>query len=256
MKQVLVTVSAGKRLIAKAILLDSAVKRALRVGIVVIVAGTTNGYVAEEILMALGVSEGFSRRRFFRGVTIPPNYESVTSEGRLPDESQFPGDIVISKGTWLKGKTIFDVVADLKEGDVILKGANALDLTKKTAGILIGHPNAGTIGVALQATVGRRVKLILPVGLEKRVCGDIFDIAERVNEVGGTGFRLLPVPGQIFTEIEAINLLTGAKAELIASGGVCGAEGSCWLAIYGSDEQEQDAEKIIDAINNEKPFIL
>jgi len=47
-----------------------------------------------------------------------------------------------------------------------LKGANALDLTRHQAAILIGHPKAGTIGTILPAVVGRRVKLILPVGLE------------------------------------------------------------------------------------------
>jgi len=39
----------------------------------------------------------------------------------------------------------------LKEGDIILKGANALDMSRRQAAILIGHPKAGTIGIVLQA---------------------------------------------------------------------------------------------------------
>jgi hypothetical protein len=253
LKQFVVTPSAGKRLIAKALVSHAAVSDALKNGTVVIVAGTTNGYVAEEILRSLGISEGFSRKRFFRGITLPP-MSAVTSEGRLTDESEFPGDVVITKGTWRKGKTIVDVIDELKEGDVILKGANTVDFHRKQAAILIGHPKAGTIAVALQAVLGRRVRLIIPVGLEKRVCGDLCCLAEKVNQPDLRGFRLFPVPGQVFTEIEAVHLLTGATAELIASGGVCGAEGSCWLAISGTKEQEEAAEKLLASVASEPTF--
>jgi hypothetical protein len=253
MKQFCVTPSASKRLIAKALAAHPAVLNAAKEGTVVIVAGTTNGYVAEELLKTLGVSGSFSRERFFRGITLPPG-QTLTSEGRMTDESKFPGDVVITRNVWRKGKTVFDVFDELKEGDVILKGANALDFNRKQAAVLIGHPKAGTIGVILQAVVGRRVRLMIPVGLEKRVCGDLFALAEKVNEPGAAGFRLLPVPGQVFTEIEALSLLTGAAAEVIAGGGVNGAEGSCWLTVYGSKDQEEAAEKLIASIASERPF--
>ena len=255
MKQFVVTPSAGKRLIAKALVSYDAVLNALKQGTVVVVAGTTNGYVAEELLKTIGVSEGFLKKRFFRGITLPPS-QSVTSEGRLFDESEFPGDVIITQRAWQKGKTIFDVVDDLKEGDVIIKGANALDLQRRQAAILIGHPKAGTIGVALQSVVGRRVRLIVAVGLEKRVCGDLCFLAEKLNMPGAKGYRLLPVPGQVFTEIEAVHLLTGATTELIAAGGVCGAEGSCWIAVSGTKAQEGAAEKLLNSIAAEPSFSL
>ncbi len=49
MKQFLITPSAGKRLIAKTLAKHPAIVKALKNGTLVIVAGTTNGYVAEEI---------------------------------------------------------------------------------------------------------------------------------------------------------------------------------------------------------------
>jgi hypothetical protein len=88
MKQFVVTPSAGKRLIAKAVAMHPAVLEALKNGTVVVVAGTTNGYVAEEILKSLGIFQGFSRKRFFRGITLPPG-SNVTSEGRLSDKVHF-----------------------------------------------------------------------------------------------------------------------------------------------------------------------
>ena len=43
---------------------------------------------------------------------------------------------------------------------------------------------------------------------------------------------------------------------MISAGGVCGAEGSCWLAITGTKEQEDAAEKIFASAANEPAFDL
>jgi len=121
-------------LIGKAIGKHAAVVETLKKGTIVIVAGTTNGYVAEEILSAIGQAKAFQRDHFYRGIILPPN-RPTTSTGRSYDESKFPGDVVIRNGVYQKGKTIFDVVDDLGEGDVILKGANAVDLIQRRAAI-------------------------------------------------------------------------------------------------------------------------
>ena len=252
MYQFVLTPAAGKRLIAKALASHPAILEAMRSHTIVIIAGTTNGYVAEEILKTLGQVEGFSKNRFFRGVTLLPG--RATNEGRLADQSHFPGDVVIEEGIWMKGATIFDVSARLKEGDVILKGANALDLVRHQAGVLIGHPQGGTAIAALQAAVGRRVSLILPVGLEKRIPGDLIDLAARLNAPGSNGHRLLPLPGEVFTEIEAIRLLSGAKAEILAAGGVGGAEGAVWMVVKGSPEELKACQSQMEAISGEENF--
>ncbi len=255
MFQVALTTAAGKRLIAKAVAVHPAIQAALRSGTIVIIAGTTNGYVAEEVLALAGQSKGFSRQRFFRGITLPPHMPA-TETGRLPDETGFPGDVVIVKGEWRQGKTIFDVVDDLKEGDVILKGANSLDLSQKRAAILIGDRRGGTIGASLQAVVGRRVRLLLPVGLEKRISGSLDQLAAKLNAPGAHGARFLPVPGEVVSEIEAISILSGATAELVAGGGVCGAEGSVWLAVSGTSEEEKRAKELIASLSKEPSFKL
>lgn len=255
MKQYLITPAAGKRLIAKALASYGVIKDSIKTKTVVIIAGTTNGYVAEEILSGINQLEGFSRKRSFRGVVIPPG-QPITKTGRITDESGFPGDVVIDNGIWKKGLTIFDVVNDLKEGDIVLKGANAVDLLRGQAGVLIGDPHGGTIVTSLQAVVGRRVRLIHPVGLEKRVYGDINELARNLNTPGAQGARLLPTPGEVFTEIEAISILTGANAQLIAGGGVNGAEGSIWLAVSGDDKQVKAASVLLDSLKGEPPFKL
>ena len=252
MKQFVITPASGKRLIGKTLANHPAIRKALKNGTVVIVAGTTNGYLAEEILHSLGEKD-FSRKHFFRGITMPQK-KAVAGTGRLTDVSQFPGDVVIVEGVWQRGKSIEDVVDSLKEGDVVLKGANALDLNRRQAAILIGHPKAGTIGLALPAVVGRRVKLIIPVGIEKRVDGDLLALATKLNEPGAAGSRLLPVPGEVFTELDALKALTGANVELVAAGGVCGAEGACLIAVTGSEDQEEYAEEIFASVAEEPAF--
>ncbi|NLA88157.1 MAG: hypothetical protein GX847_12950, partial [Clostridiales bacterium] len=68
-KQYFLLPVAGKRLIGKVVAHIPSVTEALADGTVVIVAGTTNGYVAEEILKSINQLSGFSRQRFFRGIS-------------------------------------------------------------------------------------------------------------------------------------------------------------------------------------------
>ena len=65
MKQFLITPAGGKRLIAKALTSHPAIQSALESGTVAIIAGTTNGYVAEEVLACIGQVEGFAKNHFF-----------------------------------------------------------------------------------------------------------------------------------------------------------------------------------------------
>jgi hypothetical protein len=255
MKQVLLTVSAGKRLIAKAMVAHPEIKRTLAQGTLVIIAGTTNACITEEIFSLIGEKRNFNSKRFIRGIIMAPGHKA-TESGRLADETKFPGDVIIQNGVWIQGKTIYEITPELKEGDIVLKGANALNLAHKRAAILIGNPSGGTIVPILQSLIGRRVRLILPVGLEKRIPGDLDILANKINAPGIKGMRYLPVPGEIFSEIEALDLLAGVTAEIFASGGVLGAEGSVWLIVNGTPENEEKAETIIKSVSQEPAFNL
>jgi hypothetical protein len=242
MKQINLTTSMGKRLIGKGMVVHPSIQRVLSKGTLVIIGGTTNGYVAEEILKSINQEEGFSRLGFRRGMTTAP--------GSVIPQVDFPGEVVIADGIVRKGLTIQSVVDELKTGDVILKGANAFDRHGRAA-VQIGHPKGGSIMASMPAIIGRRVELIVPVGLEKRVLEDIQDLVMRVLDMSAEGPRLMPLPGKIFTELNAISLLTGAEAFQIAAGGVYGAEGSAWLGIDGTPEQIEAAGKLIEAVKAE-----
>jgi hypothetical protein len=93
------------------------------------------------------------------------------------------------------------------------------------------------------------------VGLEKRVPGNLDELAAKVNAPGAHGPRLYPAPGEVFTELDAIRLLTGAAAELVAAGGVGGAEGGVWLAVSGTATQMEKACALLSAVAGEPAFI-
>ena len=244
MRQFCVTVSMGKRLIGKALVVHPEIQAVLAKGTLVVLAGTTNGYVAEEILTSLGQAEGFSREGFRRGMTVAPGAKAI--------QADLKGDVIIRDGERVQGQTIFDVVDELKTGDVVLKGANAFDPRGQPA-VLIGHSQGGTVMALMSAVIGRRVRLIVPAGLEKRVLEDINVLAQRCNAPGASGPRLFPVPGQAFTEIDALRVLTGAEACLLAAGGVYGAEGASWLGVSGTEEQIEAAAEWIRSLADEPP---
>jgi len=64
---------------------------------------------------------------------------------------------------------------------------------------------------------------------------------------------LLPVRGTTVTEIDAVTMLSGAKATVIAAGGLGGAEGSVVLSIEGNEDQ---VKTIIESIELSKGATL
>lgn len=239
--QIALTPAAGKQLIALALAQNEEVLKAAREHTLVIVAGTTNTYIAKAVLQAAGET-GFTGKHFFRGI--------VSGQPAPPDLPEMDGDVIIEKGRWIHGRTVQEAAPELEAGDVILKGANAVDLRTGDAAVLIGHPMGGTLAGIIQASIGRRVKVIVPAGVEKRVEGPISALCSLCNDPEAGGVRLAQAPGKAYTELDAIRDLTGAQAHLIAAGGVCGYEGIAWFQCSGTDEQleavKQYAQQVRD----------
>jgi hypothetical protein len=254
-RQYPLTPAAGKRLIAKAAVRHPLIERVLRRGRLVIVAGTTNGYVAEEILTSIGQALGFSRQHFYRGITVAPDL-IARAAGGIPGSDEFPGDVVIDKGVWKRTSTLYDVIEELGEDDVIVKGANTLDVVAGQAASFVDHRDGGPVGVILPAVLGRHVQLLIPVGLEKRVSGSLLHLAQRLATQGGKGPRLYHLPGEVLTELDAIAQLTDAHAEVVGAGGVAGAEGCVWLAVEGASEEMGQVDALMRSVLTEPGFAL
>jgi len=158
------------------------------------------------------------------------------------------------------GKLISTVIGELLEEmgekDVYIKSANALD-PGWHAGVLVGSSRGGMIGRALPVICRRKVNLLIPVGLEKLIP---ISVAEASKEAGifkmgssmGMPCDLMPMEGTVITEIEAIDILSGAAAIPIAAGGVSGAEGAVTMVIRGSKDQIQILREILLEVKGEK----
>jgi len=245
-KSFVLTVSESKRLIARALRRHPAIIGALNNGILAVAKGTTNSYLVEEL-----TGDGIHKPHYCTGVTKPSRgAEWAETANELPD-------LVLRNSEPQHGVSATDAVADMGPGDVFVKGANAVNYERGQAAILIGHPTGGTIGAAIGTVVARRIKLLIPVGLEKNVPGDLDQVYRRLSNVGdqGSGPMLWPVMGEIFTEIEAVRLLSGAEAAPIGAGGVAGAEGSVRLAVWGAPDQVDRATGAIEDVLGEPPFL-
>ena len=62
------------------------------------------------------------------------------------------------------------------------------------------------------------------------------------------------ITGEIVTELEAINILTGATAFQCSAGGVSGAEGGVWLVFRGNRDQVKKALELTGSIQGERPY--
>jgi hypothetical protein len=218
---------------------------------VVICKGTTNAYVVEEIL-----GREIKRTDYVTGCVVP-----AARQGQSPTSSKLP-DVILERGRMLEGANSKEIAGKLKQHDVFIKGANAISYERGQAALLIGHPTGGTIGAVIGVLVARRVKLLIPVGLEKNIPGDLNEVASCMEEVDETARSdprpipaLWPIPGEVFTEIEAVELLTGCDVIQTAAGGIAGAEGAVRLLIEGDADQIKKAHMLISHVQGERPFV-
>lgn len=244
-KSYVLTVSESKRLIARGIAHWQVIQGALQDGIVAIAKGTTDGYVAEEI-----TGETINKHHYCTGTTQP------ASGGGEADIANELDDVVLRNGTMWDGMSATEAVEEMSAGDIFIKGANALNYERGQAGILIGHPTGGTIGAAIGTLIARRAKLLLPVGLEKSIPGDLYEISNNLNwpAENGSGPVLWPVEGEVFTELEALQILAGVEARPIAAGGILGAEGSVRIAVWGDSGEMDQTEQVIEEVRGEPTF--
>jgi hypothetical protein len=240
------TVAEGKRLIAKGVVAMPAVQKALRDGLVVVTKGSTNAYLVEEL-----TGEPMQKGAYVLGRTVPAQADTAAAfEGSLPI-------LVLEQGRRV-GWSLEEAMGRVRCGDVVVKGANALNYEAGVAGLLVGHPQGGTIATIIGPAYGTGLHMVIPVGLEKEIAADIRELAALINrepEVSRSGMpSLWPIEGEIVTELEAIELLTGCEAHQISAGGLCGAEGASWFAAWGTEEEIAACKELVQGILGEPAF--
>lgn len=239
------TVSESKRLIAKGIKVYPPVVERLNKGTVLVTKGTTNTYVAEELLnINLGSGD------FVLGHILPNKEKEL-------DRSHTRSELILVNGEEDTTPYVL-AMSRMKEGDIILKGANVINYEKGQAGVFIGHPTGGTTGNIIPQITKNKLRLIIPVGLEKCSNQDIDKIDEMTHlekvSVNGKMPYIWSIKGELFTEIEAIKQFANVEVLHLASGGIGGAEGAVSLGIFGSEKEVEKALKIIESVKGEAVF--
>lgn len=237
------TPSQSKRLIAKAVAALPEVQRAKERGRIIIANGSTNAYVAEELL-----GGPISKYGFVTG--------GIRDGGFYTNRPEMPA-LVIRDGQ-IVDMSAREAIEEFELGDVFIKGANAVD-AQGNVGILLANRRGGTIAYALGIVAARGSHFIAPVGLEKLV-PSVIEASRRCGQgrwryCPGNKLGMMPLVGaKVITEIQAIHILWGLHATHIASGGINGMEGAVTLALEGREEDVAQAYGALEEIMKEPPL--
>ncbi|WZL72552.1 AroM family protein [Clostridiaceae bacterium 35-E11] len=237
--QVTLLVEESKELIARAVVHHREVKKSLESGRVVLKGGTTVSKISEKIT---GKPLRICGRITERG-TVSSLYQKDDPHTLLIEKNHIKNiDAILSQE-----------FSKLTQDDMVIISANAID-SFGNAAIMAGSPGGGSIGNNMSFLYTEGVKVIIPVGLEKLIPGNINDIIKNTSRKGkdlsyGMSVGLFPVFGEIITEIEAIKQLSKVTCQVIGAGGLDKANGSVTLEIWG---QEQEVHNILEIIKDIK----
>ena len=251
--QVTLTPTESKKLIAKGIAAMDLLKKARKHGMVVIHPSSTTLFLLEELTGNRPEGVWVCGVVLPKGMCISRELQESQFHGRLAKEQrsdlgQFPFSWVLENGEYRTSLPLASVLDRMGRGDVYIKGANAIDPDGKV-GVLYASEGAGTIGKVIAASRRKGFAILLPIGLEKVIPTPIAQAAkaasrERTDAAMGIPVGLIPVPGKAVSEVEAIDLLSGARAVAVAAGGLGGAEGSVTLVIQGPEGKVNRALQI------------
>jgi len=149
--------SESRRLIAKAVVEMEEIKIAKQKAYIILNGGTTNGYIAQELL---GMKD-LEPQKFAAGTNTHRLLCVTDADKRTP----FP--IILYKGE-RSSKTLPEALQDFQIETVLIKGANAID-PEGNVGVITAGFDGGTIGATYGTATSQGLKYIFPVGREKMV---------------------------------------------------------------------------------------
>jgi hypothetical protein len=236
----------SRRLVAKGAVASPIFQKAYKNGMIIIARGITNAYVCEELFnISIANKANQTAGLVAQGATNttntpPPCNWHVINRGKVVEDADSNVEI---------GKFV--------RGDVVVKGANAIDHTGLT-GTYASSLKCGTMGATWPYVTTRGGEFIVPVSLEKMVpC--VMTAARHsgvyhFDKSMGLPAKIVPlVEAKAITEIEALSILCGVKAYQIGAGGVAGSEGSVHLAIEGDEDKVSRAFDLCISLKDEAP---
>ncbi len=251
---VTLTPEESKRLIARAIVCMEVVQNAKNHGIIGLARCSSCAYIAEE----LTGRKMDNLMRYCSGYIAGPGSCAVlnTEQGKL---------LVLYHGQekWLHYTegNILKFIDEMDEDDVIIKSGNVLDPSGQV-GTLVAHPTGGEAGYYLPPILAKGIQLIVPTLISKsipfplsRLLTSLGTSRIRVDRTHGMVCGMIPLPGTVVTELDAIRLLSGAEALPIAVNGIGSGKGSVTLLVEGAENEVNTAWEIVNSIKGEPPLM-
>ena len=243
---VVLSPAASKHLIAKGVKAHPIVQRALESGTVVVTLGTTNAFVAAELS-----NEPVDHGAFAAGV-IDDRWNINVRIGEASELVLQKGDVVSIEQQELLGS--------LGEGDVVIKGGNALD-PFGTVGVLMAATTGGTVGRYIPTALARGIDIIIPISVAKSVHASVTDLSlglgsKRMALGDGLACGMYPLVGHLVTEIEALEMLFSVRCAHVASCGVGVGIGSVSLFMEGEESDVRAAYDLVQRLKGEPEPIV
>lgn len=242
----ILTPAAGKKLIGKAVATLPEVRHAYEKGRLAIANGTTTGCVIEAL-----TGQEVKKFEYCVGVVVHGIF------GENPDNDH-------TLMLWDKGKAsklpfpqFLTELRKFERDDVFIKGANAIDPQGYAAGLQT-NVNGGSWADAFGLITARGFHCIVPVGLEKMI-PSVVEASRKAGQLRldyciGNAPGVIPLPSfKVITEIQALEILAGVSATVIAAGGIGGSEGARGFVVEGSEEQVKKALSLVLEVRNEPP---
>jgi hypothetical protein len=250
---VTLTSEESKRLIAKSIAQMDPVQRAKKEGLIGFSLCTSCGYVIEELLGERSINlSAYCSGFIYSGGScdVPANRQE-----RL---------LLLDRGQkrWLNfsQENLTGYMDQMDADDVIVKSGNLID-PEGNVGVLVSSPDGGEAGDYLPHILARGIQLIVPMTLNKTVPFPLTAVIPhmgiykfRRDRVHGMSCGMMPLPGEVITEVEAFQSLFGVRALPVAMGGVGSGAGSVTLMLMGQDEAVEEAWQTVSGIKGEPPL--
>jgi len=253
--QVVLRPAESKKIISKAVIGMDFVQKALKEGIVVIHPSSTTYFMYEYITGRKPEGIWLVGMLAPRGACVEGLTQRAFEEDKyqeLTDPANFPFSWVFRKGKFEKGLKLIDILKEMGEQDVYIKGVNAID-AHGHVGVLLASLAGGTIGKALTFQKERKFKIIFVGGLEKFIPTSIKEVAKETgrgntSDALGIPCGILPIKADPITEIQSLKMLTGVEAISISAGGVGGAEGSQMMVLKGEESDVKNAMSLVKGL--------
>jgi len=261
--QIVLTPVESKRLLSRSILNMPAVKKALDSGTLIVHPSSTTIFMLEELGLKLPAKGIWICGHISpKGLCISRGMIDARLEipGYGPDK--YPFELIIKKGALLplEQSALGPALEEMTAADVYVKGVNALDPEGKAAILLAARSTGGSIGVVLKKQKEKKFKMILPVGLEKKIpipLSEALKAALKTDKAQGIPCGLWRIRGEVVTEIDAFRRLFDVEAVPISAGGVCGAEGAIVWIVRGEEDKVERALAFCREIHgHELPYTL